>query len=180
MVSRIRKLEKYLKDRCGVADTQEVLMQMVMDPQISGFTMQEANKLRKTIAKKDFREIDAVKDLFFNKGKECGSSQNLLSYVWYVQISMSLGYSFSSLHTTGYSVIAIQEMNLARFYPIIYWNCACLSVDSSAINSSDFYNLIDENIIDIDTIDADGSGKNKMDYAKLASALDKFRKIFKR
>lgn len=170
-------LEKYLKDRCGVADTQEVLMQMVMDPQISGFTMQEANKLRKTIAKKDFREIDAVKDLFFNKGKECGSSQNLLSYVWYVQISMSLGYSFSSLHTTGYSVIAIQEMNLARFYPIIYWNCACLSVDSSAINSSDFYNLIDENIIDIDTIDADGNGKNKMDYAKLASALDKFRKI---
>ena len=65
-------LEKYLKKKYGVGESQEVIMQIVMDPQISGFTMQEANKLRKTIAKKQFREIDKVKEMFFEKGKELG------------------------------------------------------------------------------------------------------------
>ena len=175
--NEIAVLEKYLKEKSGIADSQEVVMQISMDPQISGFTMQEANKLRKTIAKKQFREIEAVKQLFFDKGKEAGASYNLLSYIWYVQISMQLGYSFSTIHTTGYSLIAIQEMNLAYHYPIIYWNCACLSVDSSAINSLDFDNLIEDDIISVET--GEKVAKNKMDYAKLASALDKFGNICK-
>lgn len=175
--NEITVLEKYLKEKSGIADSQEVVMQISMDPQISGFTMQEANKLRKTIAKKQFREIEAVKQLFFDKGKEAGASYNLLSYIWYVQISMQLGYSFSTIHTTGYSLIAIQEMNLAYHYPIIYWNCACLSVDSSAINSLDFDNLIEDDIISVET--GEKVAKNKMDYAKLASALDKFGNICK-
>ena len=32
--------------------------------------------------------------------------------------------------TVGYSTIAVQEMNMAYKYPIIYWNCANLIVDS--------------------------------------------------
>lgn len=87
----IKILEKYLKRKNGVGESQEVVMQMVMDEHISNFSMKEANKLRKTIAKKNFREIDAVRDLFFEKGKECGASQSLLNYVWFVQISMQLG-----------------------------------------------------------------------------------------
>ena len=101
---------------------------------------------------------------------------NLLNYVWNKQIALSLGYSFSRIHTTAYSIIAVQEMNLAYFYPIIYWNCACLSVDSSAINSADFYNLVDEDIVSIDETEGKRQ-QNKMDYSKLASALNKFRKI---
>ncbi len=84
-------LEKYLKKKCGVGESQEVIMQIVMDPQISGFDMKEANKLRKTIAKKQFKEIEAVKELFFRRGRAIGTSDNLLSYIWYVQISAQLG-----------------------------------------------------------------------------------------
>ena len=175
--NEVKILEKYLAEKSGIADSQEVIMQLSMDPQISNFTMQEANKLRKTIAKKQFREIEAVKKLFFEKGTAAGTSQNLLSYIWYVQVSGQLGYSFSTIHTTGYSLIAIQEMNLAYKYPIIYWNCACLSVDSSAVNSLDFDNLIEDDIISTET--GEKTAKNKMDYAKLASALDKFSNICK-
>lgn len=46
----IKVLEKYLKEKDGVAESQEVVMQLSMDPHISGFDMGEANKLRKTIA----------------------------------------------------------------------------------------------------------------------------------
>jgi len=171
-------LRKYLEKKCGVGESQEVIMQIVMDPQISGFDMKEANKLRKTIAKKQFREIEAVKELFFEKGRALGTSNNLLSYIWYVQVSAQLGYSFSEIHTTGYALIALQEMNLAFHYPIIYWNCACLSVDSSAINAADFYNLIENDIVDGDAGE-EKKVQNKMDYAKLASALDKFKQICK-
>ena len=33
-------------------------------------------------------------------------------------------------HTLAYSLIALQEMNLAYKYPILFWNCACLITDS--------------------------------------------------
>ena len=87
----VKILERYLKKKAGVAESQESIMQIVMDPDIAGFTMQDANKLRKTIAKKQFREIEKVRQLFFDKGLECGASQNLLSYIWHVQVSRQLG-----------------------------------------------------------------------------------------
>ncbi len=191
----IHILEKYLKSRCGVADTQEIIRQLSMDPHISNFSMKEANKLRKTIAKKNFRDIEGVKALFYQKGAEAGTRKERLDYVWNVQISRSLGYSFSAIHTTGYSIIALQEMNLAFHYPIIYWNTACLSVDASAIDEGDFYKLIERGIIKAPiSLDADGDGndvddddndvavsksKNKIDYAKIATALDNFKHICK-
>ena len=66
-------------------------------------------------------------------------------------------------------------MNLAYHYPIIYWNTACLSIDSSAVSAQDFYNLIDEDILDVDD-DENKKAQNKMDYAKLAAALDNFKR----
>jgi DNA polymerase-3 subunit alpha len=172
----IKVLEPYLKEKDGVAESQEVVMQLSMDKNISNFTMSEANKLRKVIAKKEFRDIEKIHDLYMTKGREVGTSDTLLNYVWEKQFSLSLGYSFSTIHTTGYSIIAVQEMNLAYHYPIIYWNCACLSVDSSAINAVDFHNLIEEEIIEEDD-DEDKKVQNKMDYAKIAAALDSFKNV---
>ena len=87
----IKVLEKYLKEKDGVADSQEVVMQLSMDPQISGFDMGEANKLRKVIAKKVFKDIEKIHDLYNQKGRALGTSQNLLDYVWDVQFKMSFG-----------------------------------------------------------------------------------------
>ena len=172
----IKVVEKYLKEKDGVADSQEVVMQLSMDPQISGFSMKDANRLRKIIAKKNFKDIEAMYDFYLESGKALGTSTALLNYVWFKQFKLSFGYSFSTIHTTGYSLIAVQEMNLAYHYPTIYWNCACLSVDSSAVNAQDFYNLIEEDIVSIDDVEGKKT-QNKMDYAKLASALDKFKNV---
>lgn len=176
--SEIETLEKYLKDYYGVAATQEVVMELSMDPKIAGFTMVEANKLRKTIAKKQFDKIEEVHQMFLAKGRSLGNSDNILNYVWDVQVKKSLGYSFSLVHTTGYSILAVQEMNLAHRWPIIYWNCACLSVDSSAIDETDFDNLLDEGIIDLaDTDEADKREQNKTDVSKIILAVNRFKNI---
>lgn len=89
--AEIKILEKYLAKKCGVGESQEVIMQIVMDPQISAFDMKEANKLRKTIAKKKFREIELVRQLFYDKGRSIGTSENMLNYVWNVQVNYQLG-----------------------------------------------------------------------------------------
>ena len=170
----IKVLEKYLKVKNGVADSQEVVMQLSMDPQISGFSMKDANRLRKIIAKKNFKDIESMHEFYLESGAKLGTSKAMLNYVWDKQFKLSFGYSFSTIHTTGYSVIAVQEMNLAYHYPSIYWNCACLSVDSSAISAQDFYNLIDDGVIEVDE-DEKKKVASKMDYSKIAAALSDFR-----
>ena len=46
----------------------------------------------------------------------------------------------NAAHTYSYSMIALQEMNLARFYPIIFWNTANLIVDSGGIQTEETEN----------------------------------------
>ncbi len=115
--------------------------------------------------------------MFFEKGEALGTSRSLLNYIWFVQISAQLGYSFSEIHTTGYALIALIEMNLAYRYPIIYWNCACLSVDSSAVSEQDFENLIEDDVITIDDDEGKKKTQNKMDYSKIAAGLDRYKNI---
>ena len=141
----IKIMEKHLLANSGVCESQEGIMLISMDENISGFSVKEANKLRKTIAKKKLAEIDSMHEMFMAKGREHGTSDNLLNYVWNVQVKRQLGYSFSVLHSFGYSLIAVQEMNLAYHYPTIFWNCANLIVDSAGIDENDeFINLIDD------------------------------------
>ncbi|MBR2137883.1 MAG: DNA polymerase III subunit alpha [Bacilli bacterium] len=141
----IKIMEKHLLANSGVCESQEGIMMISMDEHISNFSVKEANKLRKTIAKKKLAEIDSMHEMFMKKGREVGTSDNLLNYVWNVQVKRQLGYSFSVLHSFGYSLIAVQEMNLAYHYPTIFWNCANLIVDSAGIDENDeFVNLIDD------------------------------------
>jgi len=171
----IKILEPYLKPLSGVADSQESVMMMVMDPKISSFTVLEANGLRKAIAKKKFDTIEKIKKGFYEKGKSIGTRVKLLDYVWNVQIMRQAGYSFSVLHTMGYSTIALQEMNLAYKFPVIYWNTACLSVNAGAVNEEDYEDLVDEGIIEIEEDDDNKREANKVQYGKVAAAIGKFK-----
>lgn len=147
----IRILEPYLKSVYGVGDTQEIVMEISMDDHISNFSVAESNKLRKGIAKKKKDLQKNMKKMFFEKGRSLGTSENLLNYVWYEVVGKQLGYSFSKNHTFPYSVIGLQELNLAYHYPIIYWNTACLTVNAGA----------DEN----------DNKKKSTDYGKVAIAI---------
>lgn len=160
----VSTLETYLKEIYGVADTQEVVMMMVMDEKISNFDIKESNYLRKSIAKKKADVLKEVQEIFFKKGREKGASQELLDYVWNVQIKRQLGYSFSILHTLAYTVIALQELNLIYRYNPLYWNTACLTVNSGGIES--------EEEEDDDEIE-DGKPKKKYatNYGKVAAAI---------
>lgn len=121
----------YLADAYGMADSQEKVMRLSMDEHTAGYTLKEANKLRKSIAKKDKKLQEEAKELFFECCKRQGTRDIFADYIWNVVFAASMGYSFSQLHSYSYSIIALQELNLNYFYPRVYWNCACLSVEAS-------------------------------------------------
>lgn len=149
-------LWKYLSDAYGMADSQEKVMRLSMDEKTAGYSLKEANKLRKSIAKKDKKLQAEAKDLFFKYCKERGTRDIFADYIWNVVFAASMGYSFSQLHSYSYSIIALQELNLNYFYPPVYWNCACLSVEASGVTEED-------------------SKSNSTDYGEVSKAIYKMR-----
>ena len=59
---------------------------------------------------------------------------------------MEITDGFNASHTLAYSLIALQEMNLAYKYPIMFWNCACLISDSGGAESDDEEQAEEENV----------------------------------
>ena len=114
----------------GLCIAQEQFMQLVQMPELGGFNLTWADKLRKSIAKKNPAEYEALTEEYFKEIKKRGCDEKLCSYVWNVLIAMSKGYGFNLSHTLAYSLIGLQELNLAYRYPIILWDCACLITDS--------------------------------------------------
>lgn len=148
-------LWKYLADAYGMADSQEKVMRLSMDEHTAGYTLKEANKLRKSIAKKDEKLQAEAKQLFFDCCKRQGAREIFADYIWNVVFAASMGYSFSQLHSYSYSIIALQELNLNYYYPRVYWNCACLSVEASG---------------------TDEENTGSTDYGEMAKAIYKMKK----
>lgn len=131
----VKILEKHLLHDFGLNITQEVSMGLSADPNISNFNIIEQNKLRKAIAKPKGAALEDIKVLFYKKGSQQGARKEFLDYIWEVQFKMQFSYSFSQLHVTAYSIIGIQNLELNRSYPRIYWQTACLNVDSDSVSS---------------------------------------------
>lgn len=87
-------LYDFMKPVGGVLDTQELAMMAVMLP-FTKYNVDESNKIRKVIAKKKLKEIDFEREKYFQRGKELGTSEDILHYIWDVQLKRQLGYSLS-------------------------------------------------------------------------------------
>ena len=123
-------LEPVVKISYGICESQEKFMTLVQMPECGGFNLTWADRLRKSIAKKNPAEYEKLQQEYFERVEEQGLSKKLCNYVWNVLVATSRGYGFNASHTLAYSLIALQEMNLAYNHPTIFWNCACLIADS--------------------------------------------------
>ena len=123
-------LEPVLGMSYGLCIAQEQFMELVQLPELGGFSLTWADKLRKSIAKKNPADYDKLTKEFYEETEKKGVNQRFAHYVWDVLIAMSKGYGFNQSHTLAYSLIGLQEMNLAFKFPIMFWNCACLISDA--------------------------------------------------
>lgn len=146
-------LKPLLLDSSGICESQEKFMSLVQMPEAGGFSLAWSDRLRKSIAKKNPAEFEKLQEEYFKKVQEKGLDMNFCNYIWKVLVCTSRGYGFNLSHTLGYSIIALQEMNLAYKYPIIFWDTANLIVDSGSMNLSDkILDEEDESEIDEDII----------------------------
>lgn len=86
-------------------------------------------------------------------------------------------------HTLAYSLVGLQEMNLAYKYPLIFWNTACLITNSGSLEDVSEEELVDiyapegqdlsEGVKFIDLPDKSAKIRKtaSTDYAKLAKAI---------
>ena len=87
-------LEPVLGMSYGLCIAQEQFMELVQLPELGGFSLTWADKLRKSIAKKNPADYDKLTKEFYEETEKKGVNQRFAHYVWDVLIAMSKGYGF--------------------------------------------------------------------------------------
>ena len=155
-----KTLEPYFKSSYGVPPSQEQMMKMLMDENICHFTLAEANTARKIVGKKQMSKIPELRQKVLDQA----ASPCLGNYVWKCGIGPQMGYSFSVIHALAYSFIGYQTMYIATNWNPIYWNTACLIVNSGSLEEEDNFDEDDEgNVVE--------KKERTTDYGKIAKAI---------
>jgi DNA polymerase-3 subunit alpha len=187
-------LHKYLDYEYGICASQEDIMSMIQNPELGGWSLKDSDMLRKSIAKKDPKLYEELSEKYYNTVKEKNLDINLCNYFWKVLVNTQRGYSFNLSHTLAYSLVGLQNMNLACNYPSIFWNTANLIVDSAGVDEGEDAADIDqdeiiENIEEAENEEDDDEdeeeevkakekvkrAKKTVDYGKIARAIGRFR-----
>ena len=90
-------LEPIVKLSYGICESQEGFMQLVQMSECGGFDLSWADRLRKSIAKKNPADYEKLQTEYFARVEEKGLSKNLCNYVWNVLVATSRGYGFRIL-----------------------------------------------------------------------------------
>ena len=159
----MKVLEPYFLKSYGVPPSQEQMMQMLMDENICHFSLKDANAARKIVGKKQMSKIPALREQVY----EQAASPALGNYVWTCGIGPQMGYSFSIIHALAYSFIGYQTAYLATKWNPIYWDTACLVVNSGSLEEEDS-EIEDE---DYDYADLNKKKEKTSDYGKIAKAI---------
>ena len=172
----IQKLHKHCDRYYGCCALQEQMMEILMD--VAGFSLAESNAARKVVAKKQMDKIPALKEQLFSRFDDV----KVAEYVWEVVVAPSLGYAFSLNHSLPYSFVGIQMIYLAINFNPIYWDTACLIVNSGSLEQlpeeEEIVSIYEpEDFSEYEYEDLpDRSGKKKRrraatDYGKIARAI---------
>ncbi len=108
-------LEDVLQETYGIALYQEQVMQIANI--LAGFSMAEADGLRKAMGKKLPAVMAEYKDRFVSGAEEQGVDKKLATDVWDM-IERFAGYGFNKSHSAAYAVIAAQTAYLKAHYPV--------------------------------------------------------------
>ncbi len=120
--------EEVLGDTYGLMIYQESVMRVAQ--KFAGYSLAEADNLRKAMGKKS-REVMAAARAAFEAGAErCGYGQVLGKQLFDV-IERFADYAFNKSHTFGYGLITYQTAYLKAHYPVEYFACLLSSVKSN-------------------------------------------------
>ena len=132
------KLEPILRDTYGICIYQEQLMKIAQE--VCGFTLGEADVLRKAVGKKIKELLDAQKSKFIDGAVENGASKKVAQELW-TWILPFAAYGFNKSHSAAYATIAYQTAYLKSHYPVEFM-ASVLTSERADVERISF--LIDE------------------------------------
>ena len=106
-------LKPVLEDTYGVILYQEQVMRIAKD--LAGFTLGEADNLRKAMGKKQPEYIEKSRQLFLDGCKNIGISEKLAEEI-FTLIEYFGGYGFNKSHSAAYGILAYQTAYLKANY----------------------------------------------------------------
>lgn len=114
-------MQAALESTYGVLCYQEQIMQVCRD--LSGFTMAEADAVRKAMGKKDHDKMAKMKDKFVAGAVAAGMDEMTADLLW-EKIAGFASYAFNRSHAAEYSVISYWAMWLKVRYPSEFYAAA--------------------------------------------------------
>lgn len=106
-------MEKILGNTYGSAIYQEQIMQLF---QMVGFSLGEADIIRRAMSKKHLNEIEAAKDKFVTGMKAKGASDSAVEAFWSRLLAFA-SYAFNKSHAAAYSVLSYYTACLKSYFP---------------------------------------------------------------
>ncbi|MDX5412862.1 MAG: DNA polymerase III subunit alpha [Rhodobacterales bacterium] len=113
-----------LEETYSVIVYQEQVMRIAQD--LCGFTMAQADHLRKAIGKKDAKKMAEQGEAFINGAIASGMDEVIAKQLW-DKIVLFAGYAFNKSHSVEYTLISYQSMWLKVKYPVEFY-AAALSI----------------------------------------------------
>ncbi|MHA6288670.1 DNA polymerase III subunit alpha [Maricaulis sp. CAU 1757] len=120
-------LEGVLKETYGVIIYQEQVMQIAQI--LSGYSLGEADLLRRAMGKKKKEEMDKQKVRFLEGAEKKGVSREKASYIFEL-VAEFAGYGFNKSHAAAYAAIAYRTAYLKANYPVEFM-AALMSLDAA-------------------------------------------------
>lgn len=121
----IPQLEPILKETYGIIVYQEQVMKIAHE--VIGYSLAEADLMRKAMGKKDEKILAAERNKFITKGAERGIDKNIVEKI-FDEIYRFKDYGFNKSHSVAYSFLAYQTAYLKAHYPLEFF-VANLSVN---------------------------------------------------
>ena len=108
-------LEPVLKDTFGVILYQEQVMQITSV--LAGFSLGQADILRRAMGKKKAKELDSMKQKFIDGARENHGIDEETSTQIFALLQHFAGYGFNKSHSAAYALVAYQTAYLKQHWP---------------------------------------------------------------
>ena len=109
-------IEGTLAETFGVMVYQEDVSRVAVD--LAGFAIEEADRLRKILSKKDRDlKLPDLREKFFSGARNRGVAEQTIVKVWDMILAFD-GYSFCKAHSASYAQVSYRVAYLKRFHPL--------------------------------------------------------------
>src|SRR5713101_4204916 len=108
-------MEKFTRETYGIMVYQEQIMQIASE--MAGFTMGEADILRRAMGKKDRELMAKQREKFVGGCRERGTTAAKAERVWELMEKFA-GYGFNKSHAAAYGLVAYQTAYFKANYPV--------------------------------------------------------------